>query len=152
MNSMNLKEENTKNNLITNSAKIILPILIVGLLVGASIFFLNTTKSNEVPKSEYITTYQAQDLDKLSDKQVNILYFAKDGEVSTKVIESNLSATNNDTPKGIKIYKVDFNNEELRNKYNVQWPNTFVRIDKDKNIIKANYSLTNWDDILRLAK
>jgi hypothetical protein len=133
--------------------KNILPVLgvIIALVVIGAIL-LNGSKLNEIPKAEYISESANVKLNRIDPKQVTVLFFAKDGDISTKVIESNLKNITPDIPKGVIIYKLNFDDENLRKQYSVQWPNTFVKLDKEKNIVKSNYSLVNWEDVIKFLK
>jgi hypothetical protein len=151
---MNKIALNYYNNLfmstIINKAskfKYVLLILLL-LLLAAAIFLGMNYAKKATPVAGTYQTYSQEKLTEKKDTDV-VIFFHDKQDLSSRVIDANLVAAKT-LRSNFTLLKADFGDEALRNKYDIKYPNTFIRLDKDGKEIRRNTALTTMEDIERL--
>lgn len=92
--------------------------------------------------------YAAYDSAKLANAEKgNVVLFFHAGWCP-KCVEANKNFTGTQTPDGLTVLKIDYDNStDLRKKYGVTIQHTFVQVDKDGNELKQWNGSYNYDDI-----
>jgi hypothetical protein len=134
-------------NKTTKSNKVNLLVILITIAILALLgVFLYTTLTKK-QKGIY-TSYTSTIMKDRSNTDL-VYFFSKNDELSSTVIDANLTAAKS-IPENLTLVKVGMDNVELVNKYKITYPNTFIRVDKNGNELKRNTAIGTMEDIVRL--
>jgi hypothetical protein len=88
-----------------------------------------TTSQSAIPKGVY-APYTSQVLQTIPPNAKAVLFFTADTCTSCVELDTSIAANRDSIPANVRIYRVQYNQaEELRARYQVSAPHTFVEID-----------------------
>ena len=118
----------------------------------------NMTDSDKIMKMESKSgSYTDYSVNELSHARTEgrsvVIFFNSSDSIESKNIDDNLLAFKNKIPLTMHILNASYENSvDLKTKYEITVPNTFVKVDQDGKLLKKTTGLKNLEDIIAFVE